>query len=197
MGTQNQAGERVAWRPFGPSADERAALAQYLVCNKDLIQAIARRKLTARTKSVYDSEDVFSSVARRLDELAARDVLRPRDEKEMWALIATVACNNAISRTRLIERAKVFLTDDAPYAFELMRRLKEYTTDEEANLLVHRMLLCLPNEVDRQQFLLLLRGASHRAIGSLLGFSEEASRQRWTKVRRLLEERFAKGALDG
>src|SRR4051812_6797758 len=79
----------------------RAMVAQYLMENGDRIRAIARRKLTTRTKSVFDSEDVLSSVLRCLDALASRGGLLVQTEEELWALVATVTRNNAVNRTRL------------------------------------------------------------------------------------------------
>src|ERR1044071_4218120 len=101
----------------------RQAVADYVLENSDKIRAIARRKLTAATRSVPDSEDVCASVARRLDTLAARGELHPRSEGELWALIKVVARNTAVSKTRLIERAREILTDDGPLAYEMLRRL--------------------------------------------------------------------------
>ena len=75
-----------------------------------------------------------------------------------------------------MQRASSRLAEDGPYALALVARLKSYTTDDEATLLLYRMMFCLKNEIDRQLLNLLLRGAGHRAIGSMLGITEENSR---------------------
>jgi DNA-directed RNA polymerase specialized sigma24 family protein len=172
-------------------------VAQYLLANEAKIRAIARRKLTSNTRSVFDSEDVFSSVLRRMDELTINGGLRPRSEAELWAFVEAITRNNAVNRTRLIERARSRLTEDGPYAYELLRRLNAFATDDEATVLVLRMMLCLKNEEDRQLLSLLHRGAEHRAIGTMLRISEEASRQRWARIRKELLDRFAEGVFDG
>lgn len=174
----------------------RAAIARYVLAHKDRVRAMARRKLTAATRRVADSEEVLSSVLRRLDAMALRGSLRFNSEAELWGLIEAIARNTAVSKTRLIERARNLLTQDGPYATELLKRLNACATDDEATLLVHRMLGCLKGGEDRQLAALVLRGASHRAIGDLLGFSEVASRQRWKRIRDELVERFREGAVD-
>lgn len=183
------------WPIPGPALRER--LAAYVLAHQSQIRAMARRNLTSDTRTVCDSEDILSSVLRRLDEMANDGVLRPRSERELWALIRTIARNTAVSRTRLIEHARQRLTEDGPYAYELLQRLNTYRSDEEATLLVHRMLASVQDRTNRQVLALMLRGASHRAIGAFLEISEDASRQRWMAVRREIAAKFGRGELDG
>ena len=177
--------------------NSREDVAKYLVEHRDRIRAVARRKLTAKTRSVFDSEDVLSSVLRRMDTIVSAGKLCPRSEAELWSLVDTITQNNAINRTRLIERAREFLEEEGPYANELLARLNKYETDDEATLLVYRMMGCLKGEEDRRIFSLHLRGAAHKAIAALLNISEDASKQRWMRVRVELHARFKEGVLDG
>lgn len=119
---------------------DRAAVGAYLLNNADRIRAVARRKLSPRAKHVYDSEEILSSVLRRVDTIVMAGELRPRSEAELWALIDTIAKHNAINRTRLIERARNLLTEDGPYVYELLKRLNAYSSDDEATMLVYRMM---------------------------------------------------------
>src|SRR5207247_1975659 len=98
----------------------RTAIAEYVLEHRDKIRAIARRKLTATTRRVFDSEEVISSVLRRLDVMAERGSLRPRSETELWALIEAIARNTAVSKTRLIERTTRMLREDGAYALALL-----------------------------------------------------------------------------
>lgn len=176
---------------------DREAIANYLMEHRDRIRAVARRKLSANARTVFDSEDVFSSVLRRVDTMVEAGTLRPRSVAELWALIDAITRNNALNRTRLIERARTFLDEEGPYAQALLDRLCRYKSDDEATILLYRMMACLSDEIDRQVLSLRLKGASHRAIGTLLGLSEEATRQRWRAIRTLLQEKFSAGVLDG
>lgn len=181
--------------PGHPPAKDAARhlVASFLLRNRDQIRAIARARLSADTRTVYDSEDVFSSVLRRIDNLARQGVLRPANETELWALIHTIARNTALKKTLLIERARILVTEDPRYGYELMERLNRCRDDDEATLLVYRLMLALDDPLDRQVFALYLRGASHRAIASFLGIREDASRKRWVRLRDDLRDRFAKG----
>lgn len=181
----------------GRSPNEvRQAVAQFALANADKIRAIARRKLTLATRSVHDSEDVFSSVLRRLDTLAADGKLRPRSENDLWGLVVVIARNCAVSKTRMIERAKSILTDDGPLAYEIVTRLDACVCDEEATVLLRRMMAALSDSRDRQILDLQFRGANHAAIAAFFGISPEASRQRWGTVRRKLSAWFAEGGND-
>ena len=181
----------------------REAVAAWALAHQREIRTLARKRLTQNTRSVFDSEDIFSSVLRRLDGLAANGNIRPECEAELWALVRQIALNTAVSKTRLIERANALLTEDGPLAYEMVRRLNACGGDDEAALLVHRMHEALESSADRQIFGLLLRGATHRVVAQFLGISEEASRQRWMSIRRRLLKWCREGvsangvALDG
>ena len=179
----------------GP-AMSREEVAAWAMAHQRQLRTLARSRLTANTRSVFDSEDVFSSVVRRLDGLAAGGALRPHSEAELWALARRIALNTAVSKTRLIERSRILLTEDGPLAYEIERRINVCVGDDDATLLAHRMYEVLESSADRQIFGLLLRGASHRAVGQLLGISEEASRQRWMAIRRRLLAWLRNGAAD-
>jgi hypothetical protein len=168
-----------------------------VLAHQDRIRAIARRKLTANARQVCDSEEVVSSVLRRLDTMAMRGSFRPHSEAELWGLIRAIARNTAVSKTQLIERTRALICEEGDYAHLFLERLNACAGDDEVTLLVQRMLLSLKDPIDRQLLVLVMRGAAHRAIGGLLGISEEASRRRWKDVRDDLVARFAQGALDG
>jgi hypothetical protein len=182
--------------PPAPGETPRTFVARYCLANAERIRAIARRKIPQRSRAVTDSEDVLSSVLRRLDEMGERGTLRLDSESELWGLIEAIACNTAVSKVRMIERARNLLTEDADYANELLRRLQGCPGDDEAMLLLLRMTASIKSPSDRQILTLMHRGASHRAIGDLMGFSEQASRQRWKRIRDELCAKFREGDLD-
>jgi hypothetical protein len=179
-----------------PHRPHRAAIAEYVLSNRERVCAIARRKIPAGTRQAIDSEEILSSVLRRLDLMVVRNTLRPHSESELWGLIETIIHNTTISKSQLIATARKHLTEQGPYAYEFLKRLNTCRDDDEAGVLVTRMLMSLKKAEDRQLFCLIHRGASHKAAGAFLGVSEPASRQRWMSVRRELEERFVGGHFD-
>lgn len=132
----------------------------------------------------------MSSVLRRMDVLALEGRLKPRSEGELWALVRTIAANTAVSKSRLIERARSLEAEDGEYGRALVRRLETCVNDDEAHLLVLRMASSLRKDRQREVFLLRLRGANHASVAGLLGISEGASRQLWMEVCRDLRDRF-------
>jgi DNA-directed RNA polymerase specialized sigma24 family protein len=191
-----QVDEIPEFRP-APGESPRDFVARYVLANAEKIRAIARRKIPQRSRAATDSEDVLSSVLRRLDEMGERGTLRLDSELELWGLIEAMASNAAVSKVRMIERARNFLTEDAYYANLLLARLQDCAGDDDATLLVLRMTASLKSPEDRQILTLMHRGASHRAIGDLMGFTEQASRQRWKRIRGELCGRFQEGGFDG
>lgn len=164
--------------------------------NQATIRDLARSKLFSMTKGVVDSEEVFASVARRLDRLATKGGVRPRSEAELWALVRTVTTNTAIEKNRLMVRARALVDNEGVYARQLLARLEACDSDDEAMLLVHRMALLLSEAVDRQVLFLMLRGASFPAIAIALRSTESAIRRRWSRLKASMEERFDDGYFD-
>lgn len=179
------------------AASQRQAVAEFLLANRDLIRSIARQKLSRAARSVFDSEDVFSSVLRRLDLLVHRRGLVLDSEDAFWGLIAVVARNTAISKTQLIEQMRIRLTEDGPYAYEFLKRLNACKDDDDAAVLVYRMMLSLPSGTDRQILALRQKGSSHAAIAAAMKTTEQAMRQRWKRISDELAARFKGGELDG
>lgn len=167
-------------------AVSREQVAEFMLGNEDRIRRIARSKLTSMCRTLFDSEDVFSSVLRQVDALATRGDLRPQSEVELWALIATVTRNNAVSKVRLTERARSLIRDDGEYAQALSDRIQSCENDGDVAALCVRLMTALESGHDRQLFALRLRGVAHQLAAELLGISEVACRQRWHVIRNRL-----------
>lgn len=168
----------------------RDELAQFVTERQDQIRRVARTKLVQVARSLFDSEDVFASVAREIDELATTGAIRPESEKELWALIATMTRNNAVSKVRFAARAKDLIAEDGEYARQLAARAQHCASDGDAAVLCLRLLASLESSGDRKLFALRMRGANHRVIAGVLDITEEACRQRWMMIRRKLAETF-------
>lgn len=173
------------------SDEGRASLAQFILSRERQIRALAARKLTPSTRSVFDSEDVMASVLRRVDDLARNGRLRPGNESELWGLVQAIATNTALNKTRLIARFRKWLAEDSDYAHFFMGMCRSCSDDDEITLVMYRLAAALDDRTDRQVFLLRLRGASHRAVAGVLETSEEAARKRWERICQQLREQFA------
>jgi hypothetical protein len=70
---------------------DRAAVAEFLAAPGPAIRARVRHKLGRRVRRVFDSEDILSTVSRRLDGLVADRRLEASEARQMWALIQSIA----------------------------------------------------------------------------------------------------------
>ena len=175
----------------GDSPALRDAIARYVLEQEELIRSLARRKLTARARRIHDSEDVLASVLRRVDLFVARGHLKAASENDVMSLIVAIVRNTAVTKVRLAEQARRIVADDGPYVQSLLNRANACASDDDAALLVSRMMLALDDATQRQYLGLRLRGASHRAVAQVLGLSEAAARQRWGVIVRNLHELFS------
>ncbi len=174
----------------------REEVAAFVLANKSKIQEMARAKLKSTPRTILDSEDVSSSVLRRLDELASRGSVRPRSEVELWAFIGTITSGMAIDKLRLLSRIRALESEGGQYAQLVRLRVERCSSDDEVALLMHRMAVALPEKRDRHVFYLKMRGANDRSVSLLLGESEAWARKKWYLIRQDLENRFSSGALD-
>jgi len=169
----------------------RETLARFVLEHEHAIRAAARRKLTRTTRSVYDSEDVMATVLRRVDQLAESGKIRATTENEILSLILRIAENAACSKARMIELAKSRLQEERAFSRMLLEGLANCQDNEDAGMLIVRMVASLSNPEDRTLLLLRLRGIEHKVIARMLDITPEACRQRWKKIREELVQRFA------
>lgn len=183
-------------KPFGLHSDRREHLAHLLMNHFPVLAKVAQRKLTNRTRSVHDGADVASSVLRRIDRLALEGRLAGMTDDQVVAFAVTIASNQAVSRTRSMERLATHLREDGEYARLLHDRLGRLDDDEQATMLLCRIALSIEDSASRQLFLLRWKGLSFPIIAQLLRITPEAARQRWSALRKILEARLRGGELD-
>lgn len=169
---------------------DREGVAKFVEEREQAIRKLARAKLAQSARSLFDSEDVYSSVARALDEMAASGKLQPSSEYELWGLIATITRNNAVSKARLAGRARSLVAEDGEYARMLQARAERCEGDGDAAVLCLQLMVSLEKSDDRKLFALRLRGASHRVAAGVLGINEESCRQRWKVISDQLAQAF-------
>lgn len=177
------------WSRADPAAF-RAHLAEYLYAHRDRIRAAARDKLIPAARATTDSEDIASSVTRRLVDMADRGALEFRSEAELWALITLVAHHQAIDRGRMALRAATVALDDGQDGAQLVRALADTASDDHTLLLLHRILLWIDDPALRQLLILRLRGTSYRVIAHLQHLDENTARARWSRLTRAIREHF-------
>lgn len=172
-----------------PAAREESA--RLLLRCRERLLFRARRKLGLVAWSRLDPDDLLSSGLRRVDLLWVRGIFPVASEEEFWAVVMTVFFNAAIDRARLWKRLEA-----ADCLEGVEAAVETCGSDEDAAVLVHRMVMALRGDMDREVFLMRLRGQTFAEVGRVLGCTEEAMRQRWRTIRLDLLMRFQSRKID-
>jgi len=176
----------------------REQFAAFVLEHGDRVKAIARRKIRTSARSAFGSDDVLSTVLRRLDVLAAEGLVRAQNEAQLWVLVRSIAENVSLERGRLLESTLNRTGDDAAFWSQIHQDFRRKTgDDEEAFIRLYELLMMLEDQNDRQLFMLRLRGVNHKVIAQQLGISSDAVRQRWHKVVTQLRKRLTQAGNDG
>lgn len=171
--------------PRTPNSDRlwsREDLAKYLHAHRDVLRGAIRRKLARQARGGCDSEDIASSVMRRLDEMAQKGQLRPASERQLWALIRRIALYATINRNKR-ER---FISDRFGCGSEEVAASRipwdAPTLDQAARQALEQLAFGLDNSTDRMMLFLRARGATHRVVAETLGITPDAARKRWDRL---------------
>lgn len=178
--------------------EDREELAAFVLEHSERVRAIARRKLRPSTRGAFGSDDVLSTVLRRLDALAAGGLVRAESEAQLWALVRSIAENVSLQRERLLESTLNRSGEDAVFWSQVHKDFRRNSTDDEgAFVRLYELLMTLHDPDQRQLFMFRLRGVSHKVIAQYLDTTPDAIRQRWHSVAKQLRSHLASEGSDG
>lgn len=162
-------------------------IAEILIRNRELVLARLRRKLRAAhaARDIADTNDLFSSLAFRLDRAASRSDIRAASDARLWAFVLTTSHNLVMEKARIAARLRRL---SGRYG-DLLRQAAatvESTEGADAKAALKTLATALVEESDRELFLLKVRGMPNRVVAQLLGEQEDTVRQRWSRLCRSL-----------
>ena len=165
---------------------DREAVAEFVCRYGDLIRLRIRDKLGPKLRRVLDSEDVLSTVTRRLDHLVRDRAIRAGSDAELWSLIAAIANHAVAENARAARREQNTLesttrNDVAPPTVEEGPRPQGAVDGALADVVG-----ALQDETDRRILWGRLHDHPHEQIAAELGSTPSAVRMRWSRIRRLL-----------
>ena len=163
---------------------DRGAVAEFIEAYGTLIRRRVRSKLSPTMRRVFDSLDVLSSLARRLDVVVAKGQLRAMTEGQFFSFVNQVAENAIVDQARLVRRLQRVEAPDGEVAHLMRRRLLD--GDEAPSIRedeLARVIGSVPTEADRDMVFLWMNGRSLKSIGETLGLTHAAARQRWRTLR--------------
>ncbi|MFG0257466.1 MAG: RNA polymerase sigma factor [Phycisphaerales bacterium JB043] len=177
-------------------AGDRDAAAEFIVRYGPRLQRRIRSKLSPAVRRLFDSQDLLSTLSRRLDAYVAKGQFRAADERETWALVTTIAENAAREKARLVSRLRRVEGPDSQFAQQLLQRGdSQRSSHEQEDPLDPEVLIdALESELDRDLLRLWLRGYSQKQIAEMIDLSYDATRKRWERIKKRLIEQFAGGA---
>lgn len=171
---------------------DRLAAGEFITRYGPMVRRRVRGKLGASMRRLFDSQDILSTVSRRLDRYVASGRVRAVSEAELWKLVFRMVDAAMIDKLRLVKRLKRGERDDPELARLLLTRIEDADPSEEdaAAMSLDRAFASLTDPMDRQLLSLWLRGHRHTVIASILGLSHDVTRQRWHTIRLRLRKEF-------
>ena len=171
---------------------DRDAAAEFITRYGTRIRRRIRGKLGPALRRVFDSEDVLSTLGRRLDEFVSSGRFDPADEDELWALLLHMARHAVIDKARDVQRSRRAEDGDGPLVGHLSRHRagggsESPAADEE----VGKALDSLPDRIDRDILSMRLEGERHAAIARFVNLPRTAVEKRWQRIKRRLRRRLS------
>jgi DNA-directed RNA polymerase specialized sigma24 family protein len=164
---------------------DRDAAAAFITRYGPRLRRRVRGKLSRAMRRVLDSQDILSTVGRRLDGYVRTGSLAAQSVGELWSLVLTMAEHAVVDRALEVQR-QWRATREMP-----LERTSGHDRTAASPLPLDRAMETVTDEKNRQILSLWLDGSSHGLIAARLGLSHAAVRQRWHRMVSDLRRRFA------
>lgn len=176
---------------------DRHAAATFFDRYRSRIRRRIRGKLAPTMRRLFDSQEIMSTVGRRLDLYVRDGKLQAVSEEQLWALVFKMADHALIDKARLFRRLEATEGEDGQFAREMLIRLQQdrHTPTDGVEEALEKALAALTDQTDRQILTLWLSGVQQKVIAEYVGLAPTAVRKRWQRIRAELRERFEAGLL--
>ncbi len=163
---------------------DRTAAAQFVNFNAPLIRRRFRHKLGRAMRRVFDSQELISTVTRRLDRMVRQGMVRAVNERQLWSLVFDIAEHAVIDKGRTLRRLEKVEAEDSPFAYMLRSCLLSAPVDPQTEEIELAQLFdSLPDPVDREILALWLNGTTHLVTAQLLELPHATVRKRWERIK--------------
>jgi DNA-directed RNA polymerase specialized sigma24 family protein len=166
-------------------AGERTAAAEFIRRHEAQLRRRYRHKMGASLRRLVDSDDIVSTLSRRLDAYIASGKLHEVTLEQLWRLISRMVENALADKGRLVRRLKNVESEDRGLATALVARV-----DAPEELDLRELIGTLQSPVDREIVVLWLGGSELKSIADELGLSEDGVRKRWERTKAELRQRL-------
>src|SRR5690606_928250 len=83
-----------------------------------------RGKLGPSMRRLFDSQEILSTLGRRLDIYVRDQKLDATEENQLWTLVFRMAENAMVDKTRIYQRLQSVEGSDSVFAHDLLARLR-------------------------------------------------------------------------
>jgi hypothetical protein len=187
--------DALIWRM--QDGDREAAAAFVSRYGPRLLRRIRNKiSINPAMRRVFDSQDILSTVGRRLDLYVLTGRLQATSLGQLLSLVEKMVDHAVIDKTRVFDRLRRAEDEDGPFAQELLRRLRRAGHDDRYGVEVQlqKALRLFRDKADRTILTHWLEGRPHSETASMVGMTATAVRKRWQKIRMRLQERFAEAS---
>lgn len=182
--SDNPAEQRIASMLQAMQQGDRQAAAEFVTTYGDRIRRRIRGKMGAAMRRVFDSQEILSTLGRRLDSVVANGQLRAQDEQQLWHLIMTIATHAIVDKARLFQRLARVESADGELATRLRQRIdpqcrSEIEIEEQIAIAMEQV----SNPIDRTILLAWLHDEQRAQTAQNLNVSQAMLRKRWQRIR--------------
>jgi RNA polymerase sigma factor (sigma-70 family) len=168
--------------------DQQAA-AEFIRSHQGLIRRRLRHKLGAALRRTTDSEDLVSTLSRRLHAYMATSKIQARTTEQLLGLIMTMAQRSITDKLRALRKAERAHGPEARASAAIRQGDDEARRSAEPRS-ADKVIASLDSELDREIARMAARGMDHAKIATALGISHSAVRKRWERLKAKLRRSF-------
>lgn len=141
-------------------------------------------------RRIYDSEDILSTVGRRLDAYVCARKFEARSSAEFWGLVLKIAQNSIVEKARTVKGLEAKEGEDSPLAHAILRRMRdaERVNPAASDLVLDELLDMVTDPTDREILTLWLLDTPQQQIALATNISYDALRKRWQRIRETLRK---------
>jgi RNA polymerase sigma factor (sigma-70 family) len=173
-----------------PTYEDRELVASLFERHAPLLRSRIRRSLSPSVRRLFDSQDLLSTLRRRVDSMAAKGEILAQSEEQFVALILTMARHATVDKARIAKRLhETPFTDDG---WEPPAELVETQNLEELFAEIFRVL----SPDDTLLVNLWLQDVPREQTAELLGCTTGSVSHRWRRIREQIRSIIKTGIED-
>jgi DNA-directed RNA polymerase specialized sigma24 family protein len=162
---------------------DREAAATFMRIYGERVRRRVSGKLSSGMRRLFDSQEILSTVTRRLDHCVSKGQLAAAGPEQLWAMVFRIAQTSVVDKGRIYRRLRRTEGPDQEFAAQLRQRLGDAEGDEGAELELDTLLRSLETRLDREVLTGWLRGLTYDTMSEELGMKPEALRKRFERIR--------------